>query len=97
MVATTRPETMLGDVAVAVNPRDDRYARYIGRYLWHPFRAETIPVIGDDSVEPDFGTGMCFLSLVGRLRRRIHHFHCPAPPKRNLIACNAVLNTYGVL
>ncbi|KAJ3664256.1 hypothetical protein Zmor_008439 [Zophobas morio] len=56
VVATTRPETMLGDVAVAVNPRDDRYARYIGRYLWHPFRAETIPVIGDDSVEPDFGT-----------------------------------------
>lgn len=57
MVGTTRPETMLGDVAVAVNPRDDRYARYIGRHLWHSFRQQTIPIICDSFVDQDFGTG----------------------------------------
>ncbi|XP_044269829.1 valine--tRNA ligase-like [Tribolium madens] len=57
VVATTRPETMLGDVAVAVNPRDGRYSRFVGRYLWHPFRKEKIPVICDDFVDPEFGTG----------------------------------------
>lgn len=57
MVATTRPETVFGDVAVAVNPEDDRYASLIGRKLWHPFRKETIPIICDDFVNPEFGTG----------------------------------------
>lgn len=56
-VATTRPETMLGDVAVAVNPNDDRYSKYIGKRLWHPFRNETIPVIADEFVDVNFGTG----------------------------------------
>ncbi|CAH1155569.1 unnamed protein product [Phaedon cochleariae] len=57
VVATTRPETMLGDVAVAVHPEDDRYSRYVGRHLWHPFRKEKIPVIRDDFVSKEFGTG----------------------------------------
>ncbi|EFA00421.1 valine--tRNA ligase [Tribolium castaneum] len=57
VVATTRPETMLGDVAVAVNPRDGRYSRFVGRFLWHPFRKVKIPVICDDFVDPEFGTG----------------------------------------
>ena len=56
-VATTRPETMLGDVAVAVNPRDERYARLVGRHLRLPLAGRTIPVIADDYVDPAFGTG----------------------------------------
>ena len=56
-VATTRPETMLGDVAVAVNPHDPRYAAALGRQLQLPLSDRTIPVIGDDYVDVEFGTG----------------------------------------
>jgi valyl-tRNA synthetase len=57
VVATTRPETMLGDEAVAVNPSDPRYQRLIGRKLLLPLRNKQIPVIADDAVDPKFGTG----------------------------------------
>jgi valyl-tRNA synthetase len=56
-VATTRPETMLGDVAVAVNPKDLRYAQYVGKRVQLPLAGRAIPVIADDYVDPDFGTG----------------------------------------
>lgn len=56
-VATTRPETMLGDSAVAVNPNDERYAHLIGKMIALPFCDRLIPIIGDDYVDPDFGTG----------------------------------------
>src|SRR6185295_9386805 len=56
-VATTRPETMLGDVAVAVNPDDARYRDAIGRRLRLPLVEREIPVIGDAYVDPAFGTG----------------------------------------
>ncbi len=56
-VATTRPETMLGDVAVAVHPNDPRYKQYIGRILILPGVGREIPVIVDKAVDPDFGTG----------------------------------------
>ena len=56
-VATTRPETMLGDVAVAVHPDDERYARFVGRQVELPLTGRTIPVIADASVEREFGTG----------------------------------------
>jgi valyl-tRNA synthetase len=57
VVATTRPETMLGDVAVAVHPDDARYAELVGRHLALPLTGREIPVIADDSVDPAFGTG----------------------------------------
>ncbi|BAP87204.1 valyl-tRNA synthetase [Burkholderiales bacterium GJ-E10] len=57
IVATTRPETLLGDVAVAVNPNDPRYRDAIGRRLRLPLTDRTIPVIADDYVDPEFGTG----------------------------------------
>jgi valyl-tRNA synthetase len=57
VVATTRPETMLGDVAVAVHPADERYKALIGKHLQLPLSARTIPVIADDYVDPAFGTG----------------------------------------
>ncbi|MBB5352040.1 valyl-tRNA synthetase [Haloferula luteola] len=56
-IATTRPETLMGDVAVAVNPKDPRYASYIGRKVRRPFPAAEIPVIADDHVDIEFGTG----------------------------------------
>ena len=57
VVATTRPETMFGDVAVAVNPEDDRYKDLIGKTLVLPFVNREIPVIADDYVDASFGTG----------------------------------------
>lgn len=56
-VATTRPETMLGDVAVAVNPRDPRYRSLIGKTLILPLLGRELKVVGDDFVDPEFGTG----------------------------------------
>ena len=57
VVATTRPETMLGDTAVAVNPEDHRYKSYIGQMVVLPIVGRNIPVIGDSYVEREFGTG----------------------------------------
>ncbi|MEO1622123.1 MAG: valine--tRNA ligase, partial [Cyanobacteria bacterium J06632_3] len=56
-VATTRPETMLGDTAVAVNPNDDRYKHLIGKKVWLPIAEREIPIIGDEFVDSEFGTG----------------------------------------
>ncbi len=56
-IATTRPETLLGDVAVAVNPNDDRYKNYIGKELILPIVGRKIPVVADDYVDMEFGTG----------------------------------------
>ena len=57
VVATTRPETMLGDTAVAVNPTDERYKHLIGKMLILPLVGRKIPIIADDFVDPTFGTG----------------------------------------
>lgn len=57
VVATTRPETMLGDAAVAVHPEDPRYQHLIGRRVVHPFTGQKLPIIGDPFVDPQFGTG----------------------------------------
>jgi valyl-tRNA synthetase len=57
VVATTRPETMLGDVAVAVNPSDERHKSLIGESVQLPLTGRTIPVIADEYVDPEFGTG----------------------------------------
>jgi valyl-tRNA synthetase len=57
VVATTRPETMLGDVAVAVNPKDGRYTKLVGKRVQLPLTGRVIPVIADDYVDPGFGTG----------------------------------------
>ncbi|CDZ80337.1 Valine--tRNA ligase [Candidatus Rubidus massiliensis] len=57
-VATTRPETMLGDTAIAVSPKDDRYASWIGKTVIQPLTNREIPIIADHLVDPSFGTGM---------------------------------------
>jgi len=56
-IATTRPETMLGDAAVAVNPNDERFSSFIGKKILLPLTERVIPVIGDESVDIEFGTG----------------------------------------
>ena len=56
--ATTRPETMLGDTAVAVHPEDDRYKELIGKYVWLPFVDRKIPIVADEYVDREFGTGV---------------------------------------
>ena len=57
VVATTRPETMFGDMAVAVNPKDERFKQHIGKFVELPFVGRKIPVIGDEYVDMEFGTG----------------------------------------
>ena len=56
-VATTRPESMLGDTGVAVHPEDPRYAAYVGQQALLPIMDRPIPIVGDEAIEPEFGTG----------------------------------------
>ena len=71
-VATTRPETMLGDVAVAVNPDDPRYARLVGKQADLPLTGRRIPIIADASVDKAFGTGAVKITPGARLQRLRH-------------------------
>jgi valyl-tRNA synthetase len=57
-IATTRPETLMGDTAVAVNPKDERYAALVGKHVWRPFPKAPIPIVADDHVDFAFGTGV---------------------------------------
>src|SRR6476619_6916413 len=58
VVATTRPETMLGDTALAVHPEDERYRHLIGKSVRLPLADRDIPIVGDDYVDREFGTGV---------------------------------------
>ena len=57
-IATTRPETLMGDTAVAVHPHDSRYKHFIGQFVWRPFPKARIPIIADEHIDPKFGTGV---------------------------------------
>jgi valyl-tRNA synthetase len=57
-IATTRPETLMGDTGVGVNSNDPRYQRFIGKHCWRPFPRAEIPIVGDDAIDPAFGTGV---------------------------------------
>jgi len=57
-ISTTRPETIPGDMAVAVHPGDERYQHLIGKHVWRPFPRAPIPIVGDNAVDPVFGTGV---------------------------------------
>jgi valyl-tRNA synthetase len=56
-ISTTRPETLMGDTAVAVNPLDERHQDLIGKHVWRPFPRLAIPIIADEAVDKEFGTG----------------------------------------
>src|SRR2546421_9970172 len=57
-VATTRPETIMADTGVAVHPKDKRYVGLVGKEVWRPLPREKIPVVADDAIDPEFGTGI---------------------------------------
>jgi len=57
-IATTRPETLFGDVAVAVNPKDNRYKKYVGKKVILPVLNKLIPIVADEHADPEFGTGV---------------------------------------
>src|SRR5438874_486498 len=57
-VATTRPETLMADTAVAVHPSDNRYADLIGKHTWRPLAREKLSIIADEAIDPEFGTGV---------------------------------------
>jgi valyl-tRNA synthetase len=86
VVATTRPETMLGDTAVAVHPEDPRYRHLLGRLVRHPILGRTIPIIGDAVlVDPKFGTGAVKVTPA-------HDFNDFACGKRNGLQFINILN-----
>lgn len=62
---------MLGDAAVAVNPSDERFKKFVGRSLWHPFRKERIPIVFDELVQAEFGTGKRFLLNIPKFDKEI--------------------------
>ncbi|MSR15128.1 MAG: valine--tRNA ligase [Gammaproteobacteria bacterium] len=91
VVATTRPETLLGDVAVAVHPEDERYRRIIGKYLKLPLCDRSIPVIADSYVDPAFGSGCLKITPAHDFNDYIvgeRH----SLPKINIFTDNAAIN-----
>ncbi len=57
-IATTRPETLMGDSAVAVHPKDERYKSLVGKHVWRPFPRAQIPIVADEHIDIEFGTGV---------------------------------------
>jgi valyl-tRNA synthetase len=57
-VATTRPETIMADTGVAVHPKDKRYVDLIGKHAWRPLAREKLPIVADEAIDPEFGTGV---------------------------------------
>lgn len=89
-VATTRPETLLGDVAVAVHPDDDRYKKWIGKKLKLPLTSRTIPIIGDTMVDKEFGSGVVKITPA-------HDFNDYQTGLRNKLEMINILNRDGTL
>ena len=89
-VATTRPETMLGDSGVAVHPTDDRYKHLIGKFVKHPFVDRLLPIFGDETVEKDFGTGAVKVTPA-------HDFNDFARGKQHKLEFINILNDDGTM
>ena len=93
-VATTRPETLLGDVAVAVNPDDERYQHLIGKHVQLPLCDRTIPIIADSYVDKDFGTGCVKITPAHDFNDwQIGHRHGLAPI--SILTLDARINEHG--
>ena len=94
VVATTRPETLLGDVAVAVNPEDERYAHLIGKQVRLPLTDRTIPVIADSYVDKEFGTGCVKITPAHDFNDwQVGHRHGLAPI--SILTLDARINEHG--
>jgi valyl-tRNA synthetase len=93
-VATTRPETLLGDVAVAVNPEDERYAHLIGKHVHLPLCDRTIPIIADSYVDKEFGTGCVKITPAHDFNDwQVGHRHGLAPI--SILTLDARINEHG--
>lgn len=90
VIATTRPETLLGDVALAVNPKDERYQHLIGKQVRVPLTTKTIPIIADDYVEKEFGSGVVKITPG-------HDFNDYAVGQRHKLPIINILNDDGSL
>ncbi len=90
VVATTRPETLLGDVAVAVHPDDERYAKYIGKSVHLPLTGRMIPVVADTYVDKEFGSGVVKITPA-------HDFNDYAVGMRHKLPMINILNRDGTL
>jgi valyl-tRNA synthetase len=94
VVATTRPETLLGDVAVAVNPEDERYSHLIGKQVHLPLTERTIPVIADSYVDKEFGTGCVKITPAHDFNDwQVGHRHGLAPI--SILTLDARINEHG--
>jgi len=94
VVATTRPETMLGDVAVAVNPSDHRYHDLVGKQVELPLTGRRIPVIADEYVDPEFGTGCVKITPAHDFNDwQVGHRHML--PAINVLTLDAKINDNG--
>jgi valyl-tRNA synthetase len=94
IVATTRPETLLGDAAVAVNPEDARYTPLVGRQLHLPLTGRTIPVIADAYVDKEFGTGCVKITPAHDFNDwQVGHRHGLAP--LSVLTLDARINEHG--
>jgi valyl-tRNA synthetase len=94
VVATTRPETLLGDVAVAVNPEDERYAHLVGKQVQLPLTGRSIPVIADAYVDREFGTGCVKITPAHDFNDwQIGHRHGLAPI--SVLTLDARINEHG--
>ncbi|MBM3392214.1 MAG: valine--tRNA ligase [Betaproteobacteria bacterium] len=94
VVATTRPETLLGDVAVAVHPEDERYAKLVGQHVHLPLTGRTIPVIADSYVDKAFGTGCVKITPAHDFNDwQVGHRHGFAP--LSILTLDARINEHG--
>jgi valyl-tRNA synthetase len=89
-IATTRPETMLGDVAVAVNPNDDRYAALVGKHVVLPILDVRIPIVADEYADPEFGTGVVKITPA-------HDANDFEVGRRHDLAMPVVIDEHGIL
>lgn len=89
-VATTRPETMLGDTAVAVNPKDKRYQRFIGKTVKLPLSGREVPIVADDMVDMKFGTGAVKITPA-------HDMNDYDVAQRHSLPMISVINTDGTM
>lgn len=90
VVATTRPETMLGDVAVAVHPKDPRYKKFIGRLIDHPLTGQKIPIIADELANPEEASGAVKITPA-------HDFKDFEVGRRHNLPMISVLNEHGAI
>lgn len=97
VVATTRPETIFGDSAVAVSPKDDRYTQYVGKYVRLPFTHRIVPIIAHPSIDPHFGSGAVKITPAHDFHDyEIARHHQPPLPMINILRPDGTLNEEGM-